>query len=192
MQIIDAVMARSRTVILGLITVMIAGVTAYLTIPKEAEPDIEIPLIYVYIEHSGISPEDAERLLVRPMEQEIRIVEGIKERIAEGFEGGASLQIEFEAGIDTDKALQDIREKVDLAKSKLPDGGEEPTVSEVKMTRFDPMLVLNLAGNVPERTLTTMCSRSISSAYVKNSWKLSSIRWRWKATGSTRRKSSIS
>ena len=84
MQIIDAAMARSRTVILGLITVLVAGVTAYLTIPKEAEPDIEIPLIYVYIEHSGISPEDAERLLVRPMEQEIRVVEGIKEMMEEG------------------------------------------------------------------------------------------------------------
>jgi len=156
MQIIDAAMARSRTVILGLISVLIAGVIMYVTIPKEAEPDIEIPIIYVYIEHVGISPEDAERLLVRPMEQEIRSIEGIKEMVAEAFEGGASVQIEFEAGIDTDKALQDVREKVDMAESKLPGESEEPTVNEVKMTRFDPMLVLNLAGNVPERTLTTI------------------------------------
>ncbi|NOR35242.1 MAG: AcrB/AcrD/AcrF family protein, partial [Woeseiaceae bacterium] len=156
MQIIDAAMARSRTVVLGLISILIAGVITYVTIPKEAEPDIEIPIIYVYIEHVGISPEDAERLLVRPMEQEIRSIEGIKEVVAEAFEGGASVQIEFEAGIDTDKALQDVREKVDMAESKLPGESEEPTVNEVKMTRFDPMLVLNLAGNVPERTLTTI------------------------------------
>ncbi len=156
MQMIDAAMARSRTVILGLFTIVIAGVMAYTTIPKEAEPDIEIPLIYIYIEHSGISPEDAERLLLRPMEQELRSIEGIKELIAEGFEGGASVQVEFDAGIDTDKALQDVREKVDMAEAKLPDETEEPTVNEVKMTRFDPMLVLNLAGNVPERTLTTI------------------------------------
>ena len=156
MQIIDAAMARSRTVILGLITILIAGVYAYMTIPKEAEPDIEIPMIYVYVEHIGISPEDAERLLVRPMEQEIRSIEGIKEMVAEAFEGGASVQIEFEAGIDTDKALQDVRETVDLAKAKLPGESEEPTVNEVKMSQMDPMLVLNLAGNVPERTLTTI------------------------------------
>jgi len=154
MQVIDAAMARSRTVILGLITVLIAGVVAYVTIPKEAEPDIEIPIIYVYIQHDGISPEDAARLLVRPMEQELRSIEGIKEMIAEAFEGGASVQIEFEAGIDTDKALQDVREKVDMAEAKLPSDSEEPTVNEVKLTRFDPMLVLNLSGNVPERTLT--------------------------------------
>jgi len=156
MQIIEAAMARSRTVVLGLISVLIAGVITYVTIPKEAEPDIEIPIVYVYIEHAGISPEDAERLLVRPMEQEIRSIEGIKEMVAKAFEGGASVQIEFEAGIDTDKALQDVREKVDMAESKLPGESEEPTVNEVKMTRFDPMLVLNLAGNVPERTLTTI------------------------------------
>ena len=156
MQVIDAAMGRSRTVILGLISVLIAGVIAYVTVPKEAEPDIEIPIIYVYIEHIGISPEDAERLLVRPMEQELRSIEGIKEMIAEAFEGGASVQIEFEAGIDTDKALQDVREKVDAAQAKLPGESEEPTVNEVKMTRFDPMLVLNLSGNVPERTLTTI------------------------------------
>ena len=114
MQIIDAAMARSRTVVLGLVSILIAGVITYVTIPKEAEPDIEIPIVYVYIEHAGISPEDAERLLVRPMEQEIRSIEGIKEMVAKAFEGGASVQIEFEAGIDTDKALQDVRENFEV------------------------------------------------------------------------------
>ena len=78
MQMIDAAMTRSRTVILGLMVVLVAGVYAYNTIPKEAEPDIEIPIIYVQMTHEGISPEDAVRLLVRPMEQEIRTVEGIR------------------------------------------------------------------------------------------------------------------
>jgi multidrug efflux pump len=129
---------------------------AYTTIPKEAEPDIEIPIIYVSIEHEGISPEDSERLLVRPMEQELRSIEGIKEMTANAYEGGANVQIEFDAGIDTKRALQDVREKVDLAQAKLPGETDEPTVNEVKMSRFDPMLVLNLAGDIPERTLTTI------------------------------------
>ena len=154
MSVINAAMSRGRTVLLGLVIVLAAGIAAYISIPKEAEPDIEIPLIYIYIQHDGISPEDAVRLLVRPMEQELRTIEGIKEMISEGFEGGASVQVEFEAGIDTHKALQDVREKVDMAEAELPDGSEEPTVNEVKVSRFDPMLVLNIAGNVPERTLT--------------------------------------
>jgi len=136
--------------------VLIGGLVAYNTIPKEAEPDIEIPIIYVSISHDGISPEDSERLLVRPMEQELRSIEGIKEMTANAYEGGANVQLEFDAGVDTDKALQDVREKVDKAKAKLPGETDEPTVNEVKMSRFDPMLVLNLAGNVPERMLTTI------------------------------------
>ncbi len=156
MQIIESAMSRSRTVLLSLAVVLFAGVTAYLTIPKEAEPDIEIPMIYIHITHDGISPEDGERLLVRPMEQELRAIEGIKEMTANAYEGGANVLIEFDAGIDTDKALADVREKVDMAKAKLPNETDEPTVNEVKMSRFDPMLVLNLAGNVPERTLITI------------------------------------
>lgn len=156
MQAIELAMLRSRTVVLSLLVVLIGGMVAYATIPKEAEPDIEIPIIYVSIEHDGISPEDSERLLVRPMEQELRSIEGVKEMTANAHEGGANVQLEFDAGIDTKQALQDVREKVDLAQAKLPGETEEPTIHEVKMSRFDPMLVLNLAGNVPERTLTTI------------------------------------
>ncbi|RZV39226.1 MAG: efflux RND transporter permease subunit [Chromatiales bacterium] len=156
MNVIDLAMRRSRTVVLSLLVVLIGGVIAYTTIPKEAEPDIEIPVIYVSVEHDGISPEDSERLLVRPMEQELRSIEGVKEMTARAYEGGANVQLEFDAGIDTKQALQDVREKVDLAQAKLPGDTDEPTVHEVKMSRFDPMLVLNLAGDVPERTLTTI------------------------------------
>ena len=156
MSMIETAMSRSRTVVLTLAVVLVAGVVAYLTIPKEAEPDIEIPFIYVSIVYDGISPEDAERLLVRPMEQELRSIEGIKEMIATAYEGGANVTVEFDAGVDTQRALADVREKVDIAKGELPDETEEPSVTEVKFSRMDPMLVLNLAGDVPERTLTTI------------------------------------
>jgi multidrug efflux pump len=154
MELIESAMSRSRTVILSLLVVLIGGFVSYNTIPKEAEPDIEIPVIYVNISHDGISAEDSERLLVRPMEQELRSIEGIKEMTAQAYEGGANVQLEFDAGVDTNQALQDVREKVDMAKAKLPGETDEPTVNEVKVSRFDPMLVLNLAGNIPERTLT--------------------------------------
>ena len=156
MGVIELAMLRSRTVVLSLLVVLVGGIVAYFTIPKEAEPDIEIPVIYVNIDHDGISPEDSERLLVRPVEQEVRSIEGIKEMTANAYEGGASVQLEFDAGIDTKQALQDVREKVDLAQAKLPSDTDEPTVNEVTMSRFDPMLVLNIAGNVPERSLTTI------------------------------------
>ncbi|HSG97269.1 MAG TPA: efflux RND transporter permease subunit, partial [Woeseiaceae bacterium] len=156
MQFIERAMLRSRTVVLSLLVVLVGGMVTYATIPKEAEPDIEIPIIYVSIEHEGISPEDSERLLVRPMEQELRSIESVKEMTASAYEGGANVQVEFDAGIDTRRALQDVREKVALAQAKLPGETEEPTIHEVKVSQFDPMLVLNLAGEIPERTLTNI------------------------------------
>ena len=156
MSIVQAAMSRSRTVMMSLGVILVAGFLTYVNAPKEAEPDIEIPIIYISVTHDGISPEDAERLLVRPIEQELRGIEGIDEMTANAYEGGANVQLEFDAGIDTDVALQDVRAKVDVAKAKLPADTEEPAVSEVKFSRFDPMLVLNLAGDVPERTLTTV------------------------------------
>jgi multidrug efflux pump len=156
MQVIESAMNRSRTVLMSLAVIIITGIVTYINVPKEAEPDLNIPFINVRMVHDGISPEDGERLLVRPMEQELRAIEGIKELTASAYESGANVQIEFEAGTDIDIALQDVRAKVDLAKAKLPNETEEPVVTEVKMASMDPMLVLNLAGEVPERTLATL------------------------------------
>ena len=66
--IIDLALGHARTVLASLVLILISGTVAYLEIAKEAEPDINIPIIYVSLHHDGISPEDAERLLIRPME----------------------------------------------------------------------------------------------------------------------------
>jgi len=150
--IIDAALSHSRTVIATLVLILLSGTVAYIEIPKEADPDINIPIIYVSMSHEGISPEDAERLLVRPMEQELRVIEGVKEMRATAFEGGANVTMEFDAGFDADVALDDIREKVDLAKPELPEETDEPTVHEVNFSLF-PVIVVTLSGPVPERTL---------------------------------------
>lgn len=150
--IIDAALGHARTVILTLVLILTAGTVAYVEIPKEAEPDINIPIIYVSLNHEGISPEDAERLLIRPMEKELRGIDGVKKLTAKGFEGGANVTLEFEAGFDADKALTDVREKVDLAKPELPEDTDEPSVHEVNFSLF-PVIAVTLSGDVPERLL---------------------------------------
>ncbi|MCW8825463.1 MAG: efflux RND transporter permease subunit, partial [Gammaproteobacteria bacterium] len=77
MGIIDAAFSRSRTVLLLLVLILVSGTYAYITIPKESDPDVAIPIIYVSMSHQGISPEDGERLLVRPMENQLKSIEGI-------------------------------------------------------------------------------------------------------------------
>ncbi|WP_375594956.1 efflux RND transporter permease subunit [Algihabitans albus] len=150
--IIDASLSHARTVLACLVLLLVAGAYAYNAVPKEAEPDVNIPIIYVSLHHEGISPEDAERLLIKPMEQELQSLEGIKELRAFAYEGGGSVVMEFDAGFDPDLAMADVREKVDLAKPELPTETDEPTVHEVNLSLF-PVLVVSLSGNVPERTL---------------------------------------
>lgn len=143
---------RSRTVLLILLLVLITGAVSYMTIPKEAQPDVTVPYVYINLHHEGISPEDAERMLVRPMEQQLRGLEGLKEMTASSYEGGANVMLEFEAGQDIDPILNDVREKVDIAKADLPADTDEPTVSEVNLALM-PVIVLSLSGDIPERQL---------------------------------------
>ena len=150
--LIEASLARSRTVVATLLLLLIAGAYAYVTIPKEAEPDVNIPYVYVSLIQQGISPEDAERLLVKPIEQELSSIEGRKEMRSTAFLGGGTVLLEFEAGYDISKALTDVREQVDIARAELPNDAEEPRVHEVNLSLF-PVLVVTLGGQLPERTL---------------------------------------
>lgn len=151
-QLIDAALGHARTIILILVLVLTAGAVAYVDIPKESEPDVNIPNIYVVMKHEGISPEDAEQLLLRPMEQGLRAIEGVMEMKSSAREGSASVTLKFDAGFDVDKALSDVRDKVDLVKVQLPDDTDEPTVHEINISLF-PVILVTLSGNVPEHLL---------------------------------------
>ncbi len=150
--LIDVAINRSRTVALILIFLLISGASAYQTIPKEAEPDIDIPTIYVSVHHEGISPTDAERMLVRPMEKELETIAGVDEMRSSAYQGGAYVILEFDAGFDPETALADVRAKVDIAQNELPADADEPRVREINLSLF-PILVVTLSGPVPERSL---------------------------------------
>ena len=150
---IDAAINRSRTTLLVLAMIVIAGVAADRAILVESEPHIEIPVFIVTIPHEGISPEDSERLLVMPVETEMRSVEGIKEMTSYASEGAGTIVIEFNADYPLAKASIDVRDAVDRAKSKIPDTAKEPIVEEASNNDF-PILQVNLMGDdVPERVL---------------------------------------
>ncbi len=151
-RLVDWAVGSTRLILAMIVIMVVAGVASYLTIPKEADPDIPIPVLHVSIVHPGISPEDAERLLIRPMEAHLRSIEGVEELTAVGSLGHASLMLEFDVNFDKEKALQDVRAKVDLARSELPEDAEEPTVHEINVSDF-PVITVSLSGDVPERTL---------------------------------------
>ena len=157
-QLIYAALDRARTTILILVFLLAGGIVAFVTIPKEANPDIPIPVIYVSIALEGVSPEDSERLLIRPMEQELRSLEGVTEMSATASEGYAAIVLEFDAGFDADKAIQDVREKVDIARNDLPSAAEEPRVQEVNVGLF-PVLSIGLSGPLSEAELINLGRR---------------------------------
>ena len=151
--LIDAAVARTRTSLLIMFMVLLAGIVSLNRISIESDPHIEVPVFLVSVINDGISQEDAERLLVVPLELELRRVEGVKELTAYASENIAQIVVEFDADYDLDSALIDVREAVDRAKPEIPDTAEEPVVREMSTADF-PILQINFVGqNVPERVL---------------------------------------
>ncbi|WP_339119389.1 efflux RND transporter permease subunit [Halomonas sp. BMC6] len=157
-QLINAALTHTRTTLLLLVGLLLAGTAAWQMIPKEANPDVTIPIIYVSLALEGVSPEDGERLLVRPMEQELRGIEGLRKFTAQSSEGHGSVTLEFDPGFDPDTALADVRERVDIARSSLPDEAEEPRVMEVNVSEF-PVLSIGLSGDLDTRERMTIARR---------------------------------
>mgnify|MGYP000626470265 CR=1 FL=1 len=153
MDIVGLAIRNARLTLAIMFFFLVAGALAYQTVPKEAEPDIQIPIIYVSLAYQGISPEDSERLLLRPVETRMKGLANVKEMRSAAYQGGGYVLVEFNAGADLSTALEDVRAKVQDAKRDLPQAAEEPTVNEVNLSEF-PVLVVTLSGNVPERALT--------------------------------------
>lgn len=153
--IIAAAFSRSRVVSL-LLTILLAwGAFAYIAIPKEANPEIPLPLVYVSTSLDGISPVDSERLLVEPLESEFATIAGLDKMEGHASEGFASIRLEFQPGFDADEALDRVREAVDRAESELPADAADVTITEVNTALF-PIINAVLSGPVPERTLNRL------------------------------------
>jgi len=148
--------ARSRTVLSILSLLLIAGLYTRSDIAIEASPDIQVPILQILIINPGISPEDAERLLVKPLELELRTLEGVDELNAAAKESLASFMVKFDATVDVDKALTDVRAAIDRAREKLPTTIEEPVINEISADKM-PTVVIGLASDVlDERELFTV------------------------------------
>lgn len=141
-----AIDKRTSVFILALV-IIVEGATAYLALPREAAPDIAIPIVVVSTPYLGVSPGDVETLVTQPIEDEINTINEVKELTSSSKEGFSIVRAEFESGYDIDEALRQVRESVDKAKPELPADAEEPEVFEINFSEF-PIVTLNLAGNV--------------------------------------------
>ena len=149
---IDKILNSSKLLLTILFFLITFGFYQYNTLPRESDPDISLPVIYVSLYHKGISPIDSERLLVKPLEKELKNIEGLKKITSSSYQSGGNVLLEFDAGFNSEKALSDTRVKIDLIKSKLPKETDEPRVMEVNLSRF-PVLAVAISGEVDERVL---------------------------------------
>ena len=144
---------RNWRVTLGILFfILLGGIAALGRLPLDAEPDIPVPFISVSVVLPGVSPTDAERLLIRPLETELKSIDGLKQMDGIASNNVAIVALEFEASFDEDQALTDVLEAVNRARAEFPEEAKEPVVREASTSTL-PIFVVNLFGDVPERTL---------------------------------------
>jgi multidrug efflux pump len=155
--IIDWAASRARMVVAFVILSLTVGTAAYVGLPKEGEPDIDIPGLFVSVPFPGISAEDSERLLIRPMESEFQDLDGLTTITATASEGFAGLFLEFEFGWDKSATIADVRDAMSRAETQFPAGAESFQISEINFSEF-PIIVVALSGDAPERTLIRLAN----------------------------------
>jgi multidrug efflux pump len=151
--VVDWAASRARMVLAFIVLSLVVGAAAYISLPKEGEPDIEIPTLVISVPFPGISAADSETLLVRPMETELADLDGLDKMTATAAEGYANVVLEFEFGWDKTQVMADVRDAMDGAEADFPDGYEQYTLDEFNFSEF-PIIIVNLTGPVPERTIT--------------------------------------
>ena len=156
--IIDWASQRARMILALIIASLAAGIFSYTGLPKEGEPDIEIPALFISVVFPGISAADSETLLVRPMETELADLDGLKKMTATAAENYAGLALEFEFGWDKAKTMADVRESMNSAEALFPNGAEKYSINELNFSEF-PIIIVNLTGDVPERTMTRVATK---------------------------------
>jgi multidrug efflux pump subunit AcrB len=145
--IISNAAIRNRTTV-GVLTVLIAafGLYSYITLPREASPDIPVPYVLVTTAYEGVAPQDIESSVTIKIEKELAGLKGVKEISSSSAEGLSVITIEFLPNIKVDDAMQYVRDKVDRAKGELPRDAEEPTLTEINFADF-PILIVNISGD---------------------------------------------
>ncbi len=133
----------SVLVMIGLIVLF--GIQSYVNLPKESAPDITIPTVLVITTYPGVAPEDMETLVTRPLEDELSNISDIKEMRSTTAQGYSNITLEFNADVNIENALQQVREKVDLAKPELPEEAEDPVIEEINFSEL-PIMQVNISG----------------------------------------------
>jgi len=138
----------NRTVIF-IVTVLItlAGIMAYMSIPKEQFPDVTVPQIFVTTIYPGASPLDMEQLVTKPIEKQLKGLSGVKKITSSSVQDFSNIIVEFNTNLDVAQCKQKVKDGVDKAKRDLPtDLLDDPTITEFDISEI-PIMNINIAGD---------------------------------------------
>ena len=138
-----------------ILVIGLAGFNAYKSIPREAAPDIQIPLLIVTIPFPGASPEDVESLITNKAEQELQTIKNLKKIKSTSSESVAVLTLEFTSDFDISDARTKVREKMDKIKPDFPSDAEDYQITEINLSE-QPLMILNIAGDMGLLGLTNL------------------------------------
>ena len=153
MKFLRLIVDHSRATLAIMLLVLVAGAGSRFSMPVELNPNVTLPIVMIMVRHDGISPEDGARLLARPIEKELKTLDGLEETQATAREGLVVITVEFEVGDNIKQAVADVREAVDRAKAEFPQETKEPIVNELSPSP-EPAIVITFSGDkVSEREL---------------------------------------
>jgi multidrug efflux pump len=153
-KLIDLSIDKWRSTFFIIFLLFIFGITSYVKIPKEENPEIEIPYILIDVSYQGVAPEDGERMIIKPLERQLKTISGIKKINCTANFGSVSCGAEFKVGkVSVKQALTDVRDRVSIAKAEFPSEAKEPFVREYDMNKESPVLSLQIKGNVSDDIL---------------------------------------
>jgi len=153
MKFLNLIVDHARATLSIMLLVLFAGTMARIALPVEVNPNVTLPLVMIMVRHDGISPEDGTRLLIRPIEKELKTLDGLEEINAVAREGAIYIIAEFDISEDIDKVVSEVRESVDRAKAEFPQETKEPIVNELSPSP-EPTVVITFSGEqVSEREL---------------------------------------
>jgi hydrophobic/amphiphilic exporter-1 (mainly G- bacteria), HAE1 family len=136
------------------LAIIIGGVFSYQAMPREIQPEIKIPFAAVVTALPGANPTDVESLLTIPLEEKIADVSDVKLMSSTSGFGFSSIFVEFDAKVDMDDKLQELKDAVDLAKSELPSDATDPVAAKAEANSFSIITFSLLSDSRPLVELT--------------------------------------
>jgi CzcA family heavy metal efflux pump len=147
MKFFKTIVDNKVTVYILVLIIVILGTISYVSMPRESSPSIKIPYVFIATVYPGVTPVDIENLVTQQIEKEVKGISGVKKITSVSRESFSLISVEFTLDVNIDDAIQKVRDKVSVAKTKMPEDIKEPVITEINFSEL-PMLYVNITGNI--------------------------------------------